>query len=62
LDIGFFGDIGYLSLDFLGLWYYLFELGSSLFQGRTGDVGEEDIGAFPEKEDGGLETDATVYC
>ena len=62
LDIGFLGDIGDLGLDLLGLWYYLFELGSSLLQGRARDVGEEDIAAFPEKENGGLETDATGYC
>lgn len=59
LDVGFLGDICDFGLDLLGVWDDGLELFEGLVESGTGDVGEEDVGAFAGEEDAGFQADAS---
>ena len=58
-DVGFFGDVADLDVDFVEGRDQLLELRAGLVKGWLGDVCHEDVGAFFGEEDACFEPDAT---
>lgn len=57
--VGFLGDIGNLGFDLLGIWDELLQSGNGPLECRTGDIGEQNVGAFTGEEDASLQTNTT---
>ena len=58
-DVGLFGDVADLDVDFVERRDELLEFGTGFVKGWLGDVCHEDVGAFFGEEDACFEADAT---